>query len=257
MIRKHFKSVMLVSILVGCSSTSERAELDNRFKVFAHGATLNPTDEALIKEAGELVELDPEGAYGAYAQGYIANARNERKNAIKHYSKAIAIDGKFAYAYMARGHAYSAEQQFQAALDDFEAVKSLSPDMLDLPARLEMAMGYSRVQKFAEATEILKPLISEKKNLEPAHYYIVLANYVLADIRGRLMVIDNTKDKKAKAQLRARNSIYGVCSEILELVENKAQIDEATLNNEYKTILQGYQIVMACPNVEALIKRKK
>ncbi|GAA5576208.1 lipopolysaccharide assembly protein B [Porphyromonas gingivalis] len=75
--------------------------------------------EEAIKDYSKAIELDGKFAHAYYGRGNVYYKKGANEEAIKDYSKAIELDGKFAHAYHGRGNAYFKKGSYEEAIKDY------------------------------------------------------------------------------------------------------------------------------------------
>lgn len=121
----------------------------------------------------------------ALQKGHNSNRMGDYKNAIKHYSNAIALDTSFAESYFARGTAKMNALQFDGAIEDFNRALEIEPYYGEALAN----RAFSRIRKhqFADGRQF-----SERDGIK---FTASKDNEVIPD--GELTLICNDTRKAA------------------------------------------------------------
>ena len=82
--------------------------------------------EEAIKDYSKAIELDGKFAHAYYDRGNVYYKKGANEEAIKDYSKAIELDGKFVHAYHGRGRAYCEKGLYEEAIKDYSKAIELN-----------------------------------------------------------------------------------------------------------------------------------
>lgn len=109
-----------------------------------------------------------EEAMKEFHLGIAAASKENNKEAIEHYKKAVAIDPEFAFAYDNLGLSYRKLEDFDNAILAYQKSLEIDPDG-KMPLQ-NIAVAYQYKNEFQKAIEAYKKL-SELDNKDPEIYY--------------------------------------------------------------------------------------
>jgi tetratricopeptide (TPR) repeat protein len=127
-------------------------------------------------------------AYDFYIRGRESISKNGKRNnetSIQMFEYALSIDPNFALAYAGLAEAYSykymwydGDMKWLAKIIDVgEKALNIDPNLVD--AKFIMGMVYHHQKRFAEAIEVYKKIIEEKKDFYLAYRWMGVAYDIL------------------------------------------------------------------------------
>ncbi len=138
--------------------------------------TSEEIDEQLLKYERCLADALDSVAGVRVRFGLTHKDRNQHKEAIAQYTKALEINPEHIDAYTNRSLSYSALKEFSLALRDLDAAIDIAPN--DIMVRYYKGITFVKMKRYAEAIEIFEaaqPLSTDPKQLARLLYQKGLA----------------------------------------------------------------------------------
>ena len=104
----------------------------------------------------------------AYSEGIEAAIKEDFKNAIKHFTRAIELDSTYKAAYFNRGLCYFNQQKYLEAITDYTKTINLVPN--DSKTYFNRGLCYDQLKKFCEAVGDFTQSIKINPNFVFAYY---------------------------------------------------------------------------------------
>ena len=104
----------------------------------------------------------------AYSEGVEAAIKEDFKNAIKHFTRAIELDSTYKAAYFNRGLCYFNQQKYLEAITDYTKTINLVPN--DSKTYFNRGLCYDQLKKFCEAVGDFTQSIKINPNFVFAYY---------------------------------------------------------------------------------------
>jgi tetratricopeptide (TPR) repeat protein len=155
----------------------------------------------------DVVKSSPKARIGWFGLGIAYNRKNQFRQAIQAFDKAIKIDKKYYDAYYNRAESYFNLQDFNPAIKDYILCLKLSPDTLQHAAVYNyLGTIYGKRFSFQKAISYL----SISKDLNPdnpntyfnlGHLYFSLGDYYKAKIELNKSLGLNPENSRAKNEL--------------------------------------------------------
>ena len=123
-------------------------------------------DENLAKENAK--KNGPITAAKAYSEGVEAAIKEDFKNAIKYFTRAIELDSTYKSAYFNRGLCYFNQQKYLEAITDYTKTINLVPN--DSKTYFNRGLCYDQLKKFCEAVGDFNQSIKINPNFVFAYY---------------------------------------------------------------------------------------
>jgi tetratricopeptide (TPR) repeat protein len=150
----------------------------NRGRVYSF---LKQYDKA-ISDLQKSIELSP-GEFGYRANGNIGliyHQQGQYDKALETFGKSISLDNTKADVFYFRGETYTALNNYQAAITDYQA--AIQRFLKYALAYQSLGYAYYKTQQFSQAQEALKQALAITPNSPMAHFYLMLVYLSTNDI---------------------------------------------------------------------------
>ncbi len=187
-IRKVFSFILLLTLLTGCETASEKAEKQHIAK--ANKAIEEKNYILAAEELSKAIELNSRNPLSHYNLAYVLETElKDPDSAIDHYRLAIEYSPrKYSFAYKNIGKLYYEMGDFDSSIKAYKtAIEKLPKDAF---ARNDLGVVLTKKGLIREAIEELKAAIK----LDPANETVIM------NLEKAYILLKESKEKKKEAK---------------------------------------------------------
>jgi len=219
----------------------------------------NASDDSMKQQIRKkIIDIAPDSEYGLFSRAYFAE---DKKEAVRLFTEAIAIRADFWQAYVSRARLHMDLEQFEEAIHDFKEALLLNPkyedDYVELALCIhtlyekELRRGVPNAESLHEALHFVNKAIAKENKEAFAYYLRANIKFYLSDIRGAIGDYDKAiaRDSKLSSIWSGRAAAHCRLQEISKC--------ESDINTAIKLDPKNYHAFFIRGTLRAIKKQKQ